>query len=92
MITGKLPFHDENQKRLVNKIRSMKIPEPKDVSEDAMNLLKRIISKAEERISIDEIINSAFFRKIQPKAVTGITTPDEIMINQVVVNKMERTH
>lgn len=41
----------------------MKVPEPKEISNEAMHLIKRIISKAEERISIADIMKHPFYMK-----------------------------
>lgn len=67
----------------------MKVPEPKEIGKEAMHLIKRILSKAEERISIEDIMKHEFFMKTQPKE---FKMPHEIGINQKVVRKMERTH
>ena len=64
MLCGYLPFEDPNNDILYRKIYLCNVEYPDDMSEDALNLLERIlVNKPEIRITIPEIKKHPFYLK-----------------------------
>ena len=62
MLVGKLPFDDEDIKVLYNNIKNAKYYLPKSLSEQAQDLIKRILTTdPKKRISLDKIKKHPFF-------------------------------
>ena len=64
MLCGYLPFEDNNNEGLFKKILECRVKFPKYVSNDAKNLIKKIlVNNPNERITIKEIKKHPFFLK-----------------------------
>ena len=62
MLCGHLPFEDKDNKALFKKILKCKVNYPKFISNNAINLMKRIlVENPEKRITIQEIKKHPFF-------------------------------
>ncbi|EAX89075.1 CAMK family protein kinase [Trichomonas vaginalis G3] len=65
MLTGAYPFEDDSSSELFTNILSMKPIIPSQISNDAKNLLTRMLTKATyERITFEEIMEHPFFVKV----------------------------
>jgi len=68
MLVGRLPFVDSNVKRLIAKIQISDPVYPKELPEDAVDLLKAMLNKdPKTRISISDIYNHQFICKNKQK-------------------------
>ena len=64
MLCGHLPFDDENNENLYQKILDCKFDIPQHLEEDSVDLLKKILVKeSKKRITIKEIKNHRFYIK-----------------------------
>ena len=72
MLCGKPPFFSENEEKLKKKICSMEFnfdyPEFEKISDDAKNLIKKILVKAENRPSASEVLNDIWIKENAPHA------------------------
>ena len=70
MLCGKPPFYSQNEEELKKKICSMKYnfnyPEFQKVSQDAIDLIKRILVAPEKRPSASEILNTPWIKENAP--------------------------
>ena len=65
MLTGQLPFNDINNKKSYKKILSGKYYIPKDLSEEAKNLIKSLLElNHKKRIKINDIKEHAWFNMV----------------------------
>ena len=65
MLTGHLPFNEINNKKLYKKILSGKYHIPKDLSEEAKNLIKKLLElNPKKRIKINDIKEHAWFNMV----------------------------
>lgn len=64
MVVGHLPFEDTNMARLAQKIIYKEVEFPSNLSDQVVDLLKRMLAKVpEERISLDEIYNHPWVKE-----------------------------
>ena len=64
MLCGYLPFEDQDNEVLFNKIFECKVEFPNDISKDAINLMKKImVSNPQKRITLKEIKKHRFYLK-----------------------------
>lgn len=64
LLTGHLPFDDENIRKLLLKVQNGKFIMPKDLSPEAKDLILRMLQvRPKDRISIDEILAHPLLRK-----------------------------
>ena len=72
MLCGKPPFYSENEEELKKKICSMKYhfdyPEFKKVSQDAINLIKKILVAPDKRLSAAEVLAEPWLKENAPHA------------------------
>ena len=72
MLCGKPPFYSQDEEELKKKICSMKYnfdyPEFKKVSQDAINLIKKILVGPEQRLSAAEILADPWIKENAPNA------------------------
>ena len=72
MLCGKPPFYSENEEELKKKICSMKYnfdyPEFKKVSKDAINLIKKILTGPDKRLSAAQILEDPWIKENAPHA------------------------
>lgn len=65
MLNGKVPWTSKNQKQFIEEIRNANVFLPFSMSEDARDLLSKIIVKdADKRISIDQILEHPWLQDI----------------------------
>ena len=65
LLVGTVPFKGRNRKEIINKIKEMKIPfteEFNDISNEAKDLIKKMLVKENERISADDILKHPWFK------------------------------
>ncbi|KAJ1306790.1 hypothetical protein OPQ81_007776 [Rhizoctonia solani] len=71
LLSGRLPFDDEDIRDLLGKVREGKYTIPTDIPWPAQNLIRRMMEKdVDRRIEVAEVLNHPFFRSIPPR-----TTP-----------------
>ena len=79
MLCGKPPFYSQDEEELKKKICSMKYnfdyPEFKKVSQDAIDLIKKILVVPEKRPSAAEILNTPWIKENAPNS-TGESLKD----------------
>ncbi|EIW69671.1 hypothetical protein TREMEDRAFT_30370 [Tremella mesenterica DSM 1558] len=64
LLTGRLPFDDENIRILLGKVKNGRYSLPEDMVSDAKNLIVRmLVTEPERRISMRDIINHPFCRR-----------------------------
>jgi len=72
MLCGKPPFYSQDEEELKKKICSMKYnfdyPEFKRVSQDAINLIKKILVGPDKRLSASEILADPWIKENAPNA------------------------
>ena len=72
MLCGKPPFYSQNEEELKKNICSMKYtfdyPEFKKVSQDAIDLIKKILVPPEKRLSAAEILQTPWIKENAPHA------------------------
>lgn len=101
MLTGHLPFNELTNKKLYNKILNGKYTIPKDLSEEAKNLIKKILEvNPKKRITIEQIKQHPWFNMINrifnmhegiDMKKTVIPIDEEIIeqMNKIGFNKMQ---
>ena len=65
LLVGTVPFNGRNHKEIANKIKEMKIPfteEFNDISNEAKDLIKKMLVKEDERISADDVLKHPWFK------------------------------
>ncbi|KAK4686621.1 serine/threonine-protein kinase HSL1, negative regulator of Swe1 kinase, partial [Tremellales sp. Uapishka_1] len=66
LLTGRLPFDDENIRVLLQKVKNGRYSMPADLPADAKDLIMRmLVTDPEKRISMAEIVKHAFFQRKQ---------------------------
>jgi len=69
LLTGNLPFDDENIRRLLSKVKTGVYYMPEYLSSDAKNLISRmLVVDPAKRIKMSEIMKHPWFTSIPPKA------------------------
>jgi len=69
LLTGNLPFDDENIRRLLSKVKTGVYYMPEYLSSDAKNLISRmLVVEPSKRIKMSEIMKHPWFVSIPPKA------------------------
>ncbi|CDO96033.1 unnamed protein product [Kluyveromyces dobzhanskii CBS 2104] len=69
LLTGHLPFNDDNVKKLLLKVQSGKYQMPQWLSAEAKNLISRIlVVDPNRRITIDQILNHELLTKYDTKS------------------------
>lgn len=68
MITGRLPFDDDNIQRLLQKVQIGQYHLPSDLPKDLRDLIKQMLTvDPDKRITLDGIKNHPWFKSIPPK-------------------------
>jgi len=63
LLTGNLPFDDENIRKLLQKVKSGLYFMPSSLSEDTQDLIRRmLVVEPEKRITMEEIKNHKWFK------------------------------
>ncbi len=70
LLVGRLPFDDNNIVKLLEKVRKAEFEMPKDICEEAKDLLSRMLERdVEKRISIPQIMKHPFYLKYAPRPI-----------------------
>jgi serine/threonine protein kinase len=68
MVTGRLPFDDDNLQRLLLKVQAGQFHLPSDLPDDLRDLIKKMLTvDPEERITLEEIKAHPWFNMFPPK-------------------------
>ncbi|OSD05526.1 Pkinase-domain-containing protein [Trametes coccinea BRFM310] len=80
LLSGRLPFDDEDLPTLLEKVKIGKFTMPSDIDSRAQDLIKRMITKdVRKRITIPEILRHPFYTSHKPKPMScDIPRLDEI--------------
>lgn len=95
LLTGQLPFNDDNVKRLLMKVKSGKYHVPQFLSEEAKDLISRLlVVSPEKRISIHEIMKHPLLTKYDTdgNSMSGFGSDLRMLSNTpniVVLNSLE---
>ena len=94
MLCGKLPFYDDDNQILYEKILEGKYETPEHLSKDVLDLLSKILEiDPKKRINFEEIKSHPWFSIIDKKYLMhrGINiTEDIIPIDEEILQKMEK--
>ena len=94
MLCGKLPFYDDDNQILYEKILAGKYEEPSYLSKDAKDLLKKILEiDPKKRINFEGIKSHPWFSLIDKKygMHTGININEDIIpVDEEILEKMEK--
>ncbi|WWC66693.1 uncharacterized protein I206_100597 [Kwoniella pini CBS 10737] len=72
LLTGRLPFDDDNIRSLLQKVKVGVFEMPDEIKEPARGLLSRMLEKdPEKRITMPEILRSSFFTSRAPRPIPG---------------------
>ncbi|WVQ80349.1 hypothetical protein IAT38_002454 [Cryptococcus sp. DSM 104549] len=72
LLTGRLPFDDDNIRSLLQKVKIGVFEMPDEIKDPARNLLSRMLEKdPERRITMPEILAHPFFVSRPPRAIPG---------------------
>ena len=78
LLTLNIPFQGNDIDTLKDNIRNVKIQWPKDINNEAKDLIKKILKKnPNERISLEEMIKHPFITKYYPDAEKCLIKPEE---------------
>lgn len=76
LLTGRLPFDDDNIRTLLQKVKIGQFDMPTDIDPSARDLLARMLEKEPElRITMPEIMAHPFFRSRAPRLTGGREMP-----------------
>ncbi|KAI1320253.1 hypothetical protein EDD11_001468 [Mortierella claussenii] len=71
LLTGHLPFDDENIRQLLGKVKAGKFYMPQDISEGARDLISRMLTvNPKRRITMQGVMAHSWFRIISPERNT----------------------
>lgn len=77
LLTGRLPFDDDNIQRLLNKVRTGIYHMPSDISEECQNLLRAMLTvEPEKRISLEAIKKHPWFLSQEPPKYPEVDNDD----------------
>ncbi len=95
LLVGTVPFKGRNHKEIICKIKEMKIPfteEFNDISNEAKDLIKKMLVKEDERISANDILKHPWFKitlkENNDKQILKLNINN--LINYVHTNKFEK--
>ncbi|SCV67531.1 BQ2448_5142 [Microbotryum intermedium] len=72
LLTGRLPFDDENIRNLLAKVKVGRFTMPAELSDDAKDLIKKMLEvDPEKRITMDEIQRHPWVTRIPPRSIHG---------------------
>lgn len=76
LLVGRLPFDDENIRRLLEKVKKGKYVMPDDIPLGAQDLLARMLEKdVDKRITMKQILVHPWFTCCSPKPIRGRVLP-----------------
>ena len=86
LIAGLPPFTGKDLDTLNFNILHLKISWPKDINQDAKNLIIKILKiEPSQRISLEEILKHPFITKYFPDASSGLISPDQNIIYKTFI-------
>ncbi|KAL6451729.1 HSL1 Serine/threonine-protein kinase HSL1 [Candida maltosa Xu316] len=89
LLTGHLPFDDENIRKLLLKVQSGKFNMPHELSWEARDLISQMLKvNPDERIKIDAILNHPLLKKY-PNPSISYTATTTLDINNVNIKPIE---
>ena len=90
MVTGDLPYEDENSQRLLQKIVYTDVIYPQYLSPPLVDLLKKILDKnPETRATLETIIHHPWFSIGEYRIIHGFVTPESTL--KVIDNSILQT-
>lgn len=90
LLTGHLPFDDENIKTLLIKVQAGRFVVPEYVSKDAEDLIRKmLVIDPEDRIKIFDVVNHPLLKKYETSSTLKSSRNDKSMISQYY-NKIEQ--
>lgn len=92
LLTGHLPFDDENIRKLLLKVQNGKFIMPKDLSAEAKDLILRMLQvRPKDRISIEEILVHPLLRKYPSSADNnGSSSPSGLLRSNIRALESEK--
>ncbi|GAA5816902.1 hypothetical protein MFLAVUS_010437 [Mucor flavus] len=76
LLTGHLPFDDENIRQLLKKVKSGKYVMPDNISRSAQDLIRRIlVVDPSRRLNMQQIMAHPWFRETEPINITVLPVP-----------------
>ncbi|KAI8374779.1 kinase-like domain-containing protein [Blakeslea trispora] len=76
LLTGHLPFDDENIRQLLKKVRSGKYVMPDNISRSAQDLIRRIlVVDPSKRLNMQQIMLHPWFREVEPFNLYTLPVP-----------------
>ncbi|CAO3585663.1 unnamed protein product [Absidia cylindrospora] len=76
LLTGHLPFDDENIRQLLKKVKAGKYAMPDDISKNAQDLIRRIlVVDPSKRLTMDEIMSHPWFCESEPANLATLPVP-----------------
>ncbi|KAI8641581.1 hypothetical protein BD408DRAFT_367923 [Parasitella parasitica] len=76
LLTGHLPFDDENIRQLLKKVKSGKYIMPDNISRSAQDLIRRIlVVDPAKRLNMQQIMSHPWFRETEPMNVSVLPVP-----------------
>ena len=94
MVCGYLPFEDQNTKKLYQKILKADFKLPSFLSEEAKDLINRILNPdPTHRFTIQDIRNHAWYNQVEPSEKPGIIIgQDPITVTPKIMELLERDY
>ncbi|KAI8880847.1 Pkinase-domain-containing protein [Backusella circina FSU 941] len=91
LLTGHLPFDDENIRQLLKKVKSGKYIMPDNISRQAQDLIRRIlVVDPTKRLTVEQIMAHQWFRETEPVNIGLLPVPPtESEIGQPVSDPSE---
>ncbi len=94
LLSGEPPFNGSNNKNIYYKISTYKynFPENKwnNISNEAKDLISKILVPEEQRISADDILNHEWFKKVEVIERKNLNFDIEQFCNYVQMNKLKK--
>ncbi|KAF7732339.1 hypothetical protein EC973_005235 [Apophysomyces ossiformis] len=76
LLTGHLPFDDENIRQLLKKVKSGKYAMPEDISRNAQDLIRRIlVVDPSKRLTMEQIMSHPWFCETEPANLDSLPVP-----------------
>jgi serine/threonine protein kinase len=77
LLTGRLPFDDDNIQRLLNKVRTGIYHMPSEIPEECQSLLRAMLTvEPEKRITVEAIMRHPWFLSQEPPKYPEVDTDD----------------
>ncbi|KAG0838170.1 hypothetical protein G6F19_003283 [Rhizopus arrhizus] len=76
LLTGHLPFDDENIRQLLRKVKSGKYVMPENISRSAQDLIRRIlVVDPSKRLTMKQIMDHPWFKETEPSNIHTLPIP-----------------